>query len=180
MQTIPTKTDAEASTPDDQRTHLHALLAEFSTLMLVTQDDSSAGPALNGRPMAVAKLEDDCTLVFVTGVNSMKVKEALEEDGAVVGQTKLRQVSLAGRFSISRDRARIAAVWSKAFDVWFPGGKDDPNACLIIFTPHQAELWDSSGAKGLKYLFDSAKALITREPPRASVEQHEKLKLKNS
>ena len=74
------------------------------------------------------------------------------------------------------DRA-LHLFWSKGFDVWFPAGKEDPNACLMTFKPRDAELWDSSGLKGLRYLLESAKALLTKTTPESSSDQHAKLKL---
>lgn len=161
----------------DDRTQLHDLLKEFSTLMVATYDKTGKHPRLNARPMQVAKLEDDCSLVFVTAKQSEKVAEAQHIDGNVIGQSLMRQVSLFGTFEISTDRTKMAEVWSKAFDVWFPQGKDDPTACLMVFTPRDAELWDSSGLKGLRYLLESAKALLTKTTPESSPDQHAKLKL---
>ena len=161
----------------DERAHLYEMLKEFSTLMVATYDKTGKHPRLNARPLHVAKLEDDCSLVFVTALPSEKVAEAQRFDGNVIGQSIMRQVSLYGHFEISTDRERIAKVWSKGFDVWFPEGKDDPNACLMIFVPRDAELWDSSGLKGLRYLFDSARALLTKTVPEAAPDQHAKLKL---
>ncbi len=161
----------------DERTLLHDLLKEFSTLMVATYDKTGKHPRLNARPMQVAKLEDDCSLVFITAKPSEKVTEAQHIDGNVIGQSMMRQVSLYGTFEISTDRAKMAEVWSKGFDVWFPAGKEDPNACLMTFKPRDAELWDSSGLKGLRYLLESAKALLTKTTPESSSDQHAKLKL---
>ncbi len=183
MQTTPAeKTEADGKSHEqlagnEERAHLHEVLKEFSTLMVATYDKTGKHPRLNARPMHVAKLEDDCSLVFVTQLPSEKVSEAQHLDGSVIGQAMMRQVNLFGHFEISTDRQRMAEVWSKAFDVWFPQGKDDPNACLMIFHPRDAELWDSSGLKGLRYLFESAKALLTKTVPESSSDQHAKLKL---
>ncbi len=161
----------------DERAHLHSVLKEFSTLMVATYDKTGRHPRLNARPMHVAKLEEDNSLVFVTQLPSEKGAEAQHLDGNVIGQSMMRQVNLHGYFEISRDRERMAELWSKPFDIWFPEGKDDPNACLLIFTPRDAELWDSSGLKGLRYLFESARALLTKTTPETDPDQHAKLKL---
>lgn len=180
MQTTTDKHEAEGKeklAQADERAHLYEMLKEFSTLMVATYDKTGKHPRLNARPMHVAKLEDDCSLVFVTQLPSEKVSEAQHFDGNVIGQSMMRQVSLYGHFEISTDRERIAQVWSKGFDVWFPQGKDDPNACLMVFIPRDAELWDASGLKGLRYLLDSAKALLTRTVPESTPDQHARLKL---
>lgn len=186
MQTSPETTN-EAVTPGNEtkeqlaapseRAQLHSVLKEFSTLMVATYDKTGKHPRLNARPMHVAKLEDDCSLVFVTQNPSEKVSEAQHVDGNIIGQSMMRQVSLSGAFEISTDRAKIAEVWSPALNVYFPLGKEDPKACLMLFTPRDAELWDSSGLKGLRFLFDSARALLTKTVPEAAPDQHAKLKL---
>lgn len=153
------------------------LLKEFSTLMMMTFDKKGKHPRINARPMHVAKLEKDCRVLFVTDVGSEKVEEAAKYDGHLTGQSWNRQISLHGTYEVTQDRAKLAEVWSLPMNVYFPGGKDDPRACLITFTPRDAELWDSSGLKGLEFLVDSAKALITRKPPEASEDQHANVKL---
>lgn len=171
------KENKEQLAEPGERAQLHGVLKEFSTLMVATYDRTGKHPRLNARPMHVAKLEDDCSLVFVTQLPSEKVAEAQHVDGNIIGQSMMRQVNLYGSFEISTDRTRLAAVWSPALNVYFPQGKDDPSACLMIFTPRDAELWDSSGLKGLRFLFDSARALLTKTVPEAAPDQHAKLKL---
>ena len=170
---VESDTKGEQLANTEERTLLYDLLKEFSTLMVATYDKTGKHPRLNARPMHVAKLEDDCSLVFITA----KTSEAQQVDGNVIGQSMMRQVSLYGAFEISTDRAKMAEVWSKGFDVWFPQGKDDPTACMMTFKPRDAELWDSSGLKGLRYLLESAKALLTKTTPESSSDQHAKLKL---
>ena len=161
----------------EERRHLHEVLKDFTTVMVATYDKTGKHPRLNARPMRVAKLEDDCSMVFVTQLPSEKVDEAQHLDGNVIVQGLMRQANLFGHFEISTDRERMAAVWSKPFDIWFPQGKDDPNACLMTFVPRDAEMWDSSGLKGLRLLFESARALLTKTVPESDPDQHSKLKL---
>ena len=70
---------------------------------------------------------------------------------------------MSGTFSVTRDRDALERVWSKANDVWFPEGASDPRACLMGFHPAEAEFWDMSGAKGLSFVFEAAKALLSGE-----------------
>lgn len=176
----------ESTTPPldttDRIAHARELLKEFSAVMLLTVErrleKMGEHPRFHARPMEIAEVDADCTLWFVTSIDSSKIDEALTPyDGHAVGQTKLRQVSISGTFSVVRDPDQIKAVWKKAYEVWFPQGPTDPKACLLGLHPREVEFWDSSGAKGLKYLFDSAKALITGDAPQASAEQHDKVRL---
>ena len=160
------------------RTHLHEALKEFSTMMVATYDRKGKHPRLHARPMMVAKVEDDCSLVFVAKVDDDKVPngEAHTEDGSVIAQSLTRQVSMLGTIEYSTDRKRLNDVWKLPFNLFFGNGKD-PNVCLMIFTPRDAELWDLSGKKGLQFLFDAAKSLIQKKVPDFSGDQHEVLKL---
>lgn len=167
-------------TPKGDRERVHDMLKGFSTVMLFTMEGRGEDMKHRARPMNVAKLDDDCTLTFVTGLDTSKVDEAARNDQAhVVAQGKTQFLSISGRTEISRDRAQIEAAWSPADKVFFPEGKDDPNLCLMIFHPEEAELWDVSGAKGLKFLFEAAKSLVTREKPYShDKEQHDIVNLR--
>jgi general stress protein 26 len=160
--------------------HLHAMLEEFPTLLLGTFEQTGDTPALRARPMTVASLDEDCTLYFVTPLETDKVGEAVATGtGHAFGQSRSRYLSLRGEFHISQDRALLEELWSKENDVWFDG-PDDPRAAVLILRPIEAELWDVSGANGVKFMFDAAKALLTgaKLPPEKQREQHEKVHLR--
>lgn len=162
------------------REHVHELLQDFSTVMLVTSEGAGRATKLRARPMNVAALADDCTLTFVTSIDTAKVDEAQGSAVQVVAQGRTVFVSMSGRAEVVRDRDRIEAAWKPADQVYFPKGKDDPSLCLILFHPDEAELWDVSGAKGLRYLFDAAKALLSGEKParRGDAETHDVVDLR--
>lgn len=50
---------------------------------------------------------------------------------------------LDGDVTQDNDRAEIDKLWSPMIESWFPGGKDDPNLCLLRFDVDSAELWES-------------------------------------
>jgi general stress protein 26 len=149
--------------PTSPDVHLRELLAEFGTAMLVTR---TADGRLRGRPMAVAEVEADGTLWFATDRHSGKVEE-LAHDGhaAVTMQSGSKYVSLSGTAAVVDDRAKAAELWKPAFQVWFPGGKDDPGLILLRLDPAAGEYWDNSGTGGLKYLIEAGKALVTGSRP---------------
>jgi len=170
---------AHAKTPDEtpkkhhkltraERKHkLAELLETFDTGFLVSHAKGGAdGQHYHGRPMALAHKDDNGDLWFVTGVDSAKAKEINGDPRVLVTfQGAVRFVALTGTASIVRDRAKVDEVWNAGMKVWFPEGKDDPNIALLKVDAEEAEYWDNSGAKGLKYLFEAAKALITRSTP---------------
>ncbi len=179
MTTTKTETNEQELAPEESRTHLQAALNEFAMMMVATYDKKGKHPRLHARPMMVAKVEDDCSLVFVTKLNDHKPinGDSHAEDGTVIAQSLTRQISMLGTIEYSTDRKRLNDVWKLPFNLFFGNGKEDPNVCLMIFKPRDAELWDLSGKNGLKFLFDAAKSLIQKKAPDFTGGQHEVLKL---
>jgi general stress protein 26 len=172
-----TKSGFEPTHETNDPKKLHEMLEEFSTVLLGTFEQTGEQPSLRARPMSIARLGDDCTLYFITGIASEKVDEAASTGtGHAFGQSKTRYLWLRGEMAISRDRALLRELWSKASDVWFDG-PEDPRAAVMTLRPTQAELWDVSGAKGMRFLVESAKALLTGERPAhdGSGELHQKV-----
>jgi general stress protein 26 len=139
---------------------LHSALKPLKTVILLTPERGEDGP-LHGRPMSVARLDDDSSVWFVTGIQTPKIDEVI---GA--SQDSLHHVVMRGRTRVVRDRSTIDALWAPAMKVYFPNGKDDPEICALHFVPTEAEYWDLSGTKGVRYLVEATRALLTGEPPR--------------
>lgn len=157
------------------REHLHELIKDFQTGMLTTR---SGDGGVHIRPMRVAKLESDQELLFATGLATPKVAEIEKiNQVAVVFQSSSEFAVLYGTAHVLKDRALIDELWSEAWRIWFPGGKDDPNLCLLAVTPVSAEYWDSSGTEGLKYLYEGLKAIWQKRTPNSDDTQHGKVSL---
>jgi len=155
----------------EKRDRLGELMSQFDTAMLVTR---TADGELRSRPLAIARKRDDGALYFSTAIDSPKVVE-LETDPHVnvAMQNKTQFVSVSGHARVSRERELIEDLWSESWKVWFPKGKDDPALAIVIVEPFEAAYWDASGAAGLRYLFESAKAYVTGErPPSDDDERH--------
>jgi general stress protein 26 len=141
--------------------HLYRLIRDFKVAMLVSH---AAGGGLNARPLAVAEVSADGDIVFATSIASPKVAEIAAEQRVLVAfQSGSAFATVAGRARISRDRQRLAALWSESWRLFYPGGIEDPSLCLLEVTPSAAEYWDNSGIKSLKYLFKGAKAYLLGE-----------------
>jgi general stress protein 26 len=155
-----------------ERAHLRALLKDFRDGMLVTRGRGPDG-AMRARPMSIAKLEENNDLLFATSVDSAKVDEAVEAgQAAVTFQSGMAYVSVSGPVEIVKDRAKIDAAWNEAMRVWFPKGKEDPTLCLLRLQPAKAEFWDLQGTKGIRYVFEAAKAYVSGTQPTTSPDQH--------
>ena len=148
----------------EQARHFIGLLKKFQNAMLVTH---TGAQGFHARPMAIADVEDDGRLWFITSVETAKVHE-IEMDSHVhlIAQDGNNAfLSLTGRASLIGDREKIAHLWKEPFRVWFPKGKDDPDIELIVVRPERGEFWDNTGAKRFKYLWEAAKAYMSGTTP---------------
>lgn len=155
--------------------HLYDLLEGFDTAMLVT---TQADGSFRGRPMAVAALKKDADTYFATTLESPKISEIeAHPDVIVTFQSSSQFAVVKGTASVVRDRAMIDTLWSEAWRLWFPAGKEDPSLCLLKVDAREAEYWDNSGAQGLKFLFEGVKALVQRKRPSNDLKQNAKVTL---
>jgi general stress protein 26 len=136
------------------------LLHEFDTATLVTHKKDGR---LHGRPMAIAQIESDGTLWFVSDETSQKTAE-IENDSRVliVLQGSKRFVMANGEVLVVKNHEKLRELWTESHRLWFQD-QNDPNIVLLRFSPTDAEYWDTSGVRGLKYVFRAAKAYLSGE-----------------
>jgi len=163
-------------TEPELKIHLWELIQSFHTAMLVTRTPDGA---LRGRPLSLASRHDGGKLYFSTSIDSPKVEEMEASPEVVVTlQDSALCVSISGTAEISRDAALIERLWSEPWRVWFPGGKSDPSLSIVTVTPREAEYWDQTGAKRIKYLIEMIKAYATGTTPEsAASSDNQKVKL---
>lgn len=153
--------------------HLYELLKGFSTAMLVSHETDGG---LHARPMAVAELKPESHAFFATDRRSPKIAEIQRHPEVLITfQNSSEYACVSGTASLESDRATIDRLWSEAWRVWYPGGKDDPNLVLIKVEPRVGEYWDNSGTEGLKYVFKGLKAVLQGERPQTDTDQHAKV-----
>jgi len=142
----------------------HDLLTRFDTGMLITHSGSNR---LHARPMAVAQVEENCDLWFITGVDSPKSAEIRSNEEVLVTFQNKRDefVTITGRADLVRDPQKVAELWREPFKVWFPEGVNDPNIVLINVSGQEAEYWDNSGANKVSYMLESLRAYFTGTRP---------------
>lgn len=163
--------------PREQEEHFISLLKKFHTVMLVT---NTGEHGFHARPMALAEVEDDGRIWFLTSEQTAKVHEIeLDSHVHLIAQDgDSAFLSLTGRASLIGDREKIAHLWSEPYRVWWPKGKDDPSIELIAVRPERGEFWDSTGANRFKYLWEATKAYATGTTPNADDgDQHAKVRL---
>jgi len=159
----------------DAHQEFRELLDTFDNAMLVTRNVQGE---LRARPMAVASTERDGDLWFATSIDSGKVDEIRADDHvAVTLQGGGKFLSLSGTATVVVDRARIDALWSDAWKVWFPDGKESKDLGLIHVAAHHGEYWDYGAKETLRFLFEAGKALYAGEEIDAEALASEKVDL---
>jgi general stress protein 26 len=138
----------------DTQQGFRAVLGHFGTAMLCTRQPDGA---LRGRPMAIARSEENGDVWFVTKLDTGKVEELLRDPHvAVTMQSKTHYLSLSGRAEIVGDPAKLDELWQASWRAWFPAGKDEAGLALLHVRANEAEYWAATGA--LRYAFAHANA----------------------
>jgi general stress protein 26 len=154
--------------------HLNDLLKNFSTAMMITR---SGDRSMHGRPMSIAEIGGDGGLYFATSLDSGKLRDIeLDPEVTLIFQGDSVYISLQGAACLSTDPALISRLWSEAWRVWFPEGKNDPSLVILKIDPQDAEYWDNSGGEGISYAMTALKAYIKGgRPAGADALQHAKV-----
>lgn len=131
--------------PQAQREKLAELIGKFGTAMLATVDDDGR---IVSRPMTPLGDAFEGRFWFATekdnpAANDIRARPAVHV--ALMHEGDNHYVSASGRGTVVTDRAEIERLWSAPLNVFFKGGKDDPNVCLLRVDVHEASYWDGPG-----------------------------------
>jgi len=154
-----------ADNRSEQMRQLAALIKDVEVAMFTT---TGVDGRLYSRPLGTQQVEFNGDLWFATGANSPKIAEIALNPRVNVGYaspSKNTYVSVAGVASIVDDRSRIEELWSPAMQLFFPGGKHDPNLRLIHVRAESAEYWDGPGTllgKALSFVLSAVEDEPTR------------------
>jgi len=122
---------------------------------------------LRARPLEARPDRNAGLIFFVTDVHSAKEEEigATPDIGLVFFDSgDNAYLSITGRACVTRDAEKTKAAWRKTDEVWWPGGPDDTDVCLLRVEPLTAELWDGP-ASPVVTAFEFAKAKLTGAEP---------------
>jgi len=149
--------------------HFFMLLKKFDVVMMLT----GSGEAQQARPMTIVQIDSQGTAWFLSSLNAERTRD-LEQSPRVrlLCQSMSVYLSLVGRAAVVKDQSKINELWKDSFKVWFPEGRTAPDLALISVTPISGEYWDQSGAKGLKYLFEAARAYLTGDEVKPDPKTH--------
>ena len=123
---------------------------------------AASGDSAGVRPMAVREVDEAGSLWFLSADDSHKNRE-LESDSRVdlyfQGSPHSDFLHLTGHAVVSRDKARIKALWSPVIKTWFTEGVDDPRITVIKVMPSAGYYWDTkhgNAVAGIKMLIGAA------------------------
>lgn len=151
--------ETNEKTREESIEKLKTLINDIDFAMLTTIN----GGHLRSRPMSTQKYEGEDELWFFTSDETHKVDEIEADNRVNVGYSKPDDnvyVSVSGRASISKDRAKMEELWNPVLKAWFPDGLEDPTLCLLKVNIEEAEYWDSPNSK-LVQLAGFVKAIVT-------------------
>ena len=139
------------------------IIEKVGVCMLTTQ---FAG-GLRARPVEARPDRGAGLIFFVTDIRSAKEDEieAAPDVGLVfIDANDKAYLSITARAGVLRDPDKTRAAWRKTDEVWWPGGPEDPDVCLLQIEPFTAELWDGP-ASAVVTAFEFAKARLTGAEP---------------
>jgi general stress protein 26 len=135
----------EVAERTEQIKRLAELIKDVRIAMLTT---CRSDGRLVSRPLGTQEVEFDGDLWFATAADSAKVAEIAGNPYVNVSYASTSAntfVSVSGRAEVLDDRAKVEEIWSPSMQLFFPGGKDDPNLRLVRVQADTAEYWDGPG-----------------------------------
>jgi general stress protein 26 len=131
--------------------------------MLTTQFDGG----LRARPIEPRPDREAGLIFVVTDLRSAKEHEieAEHDVGLVVIDAKANAyLSITARAQVRKEPAKAKEIWRSTDTLWWPGGPQDRNVCVLRIEPVTAELWDGPSSKVVA-IYEIAKAKLTGGKP---------------
>lgn len=107
------------------------------------------------RPVTMVKLKDELGAIYIsTGTSSAKTAHFKTNPKAGMSITEgCNSIVYTGDIEIVTDEAVKHSLWNDWMLEHFPGGKDDPEFCILKFTPKSHTYWiDKVFVKDHKYM----------------------------
>ena len=108
--------------------------------------DIKTGQPFATRPMSVQKVDENGVCWFLSADDSHKNLELLKDSSVQLlfqGSDYSDYLTLYGKASISKDKAKIKELWEPIIKTWFTGGVDDDRITVIKVVPVEAYYWDT-------------------------------------
>lgn len=123
----------------------------------------TTGKQFATRPMSVQKVDENGVCWFLSAADSHKNKEIAADPHVQLlfqGSTYSDFVSLYGKATISKDKAKIKELWEPVLKTWFTEGIDDPRVTVIRFTPQDGYYWDTKHGQIVAFAKQIAGAIM--------------------
>lgn len=157
---------------------LYELIDDMDIAMMTTRDTDGS---LISRPMATQEHEKDADLWFVTNIETHKIDQLQHDPNVSVAYYNSgtsEWVSVSGKATISRDRAKIKDLYEEDWKMWFEdeggerdGGPNDPRLALIFVDAESVNYMKNKHSKP-RTLFELAKAYVTGEDADVGRNEH--------
>ena len=134
------------------------LVKDIKFAMLVTVTEAGH---LHARPMTTQQQEFDGDVWFIGSRSSEAAADIRHNPQVNVSYAdpgSSNYVSINGMAELVEDRAKLDELWSDMYNMYFEGGKEDPDVQLIKISANGAEYWESGGK--LRTLFQLAKNFV--------------------
>lgn len=137
------------------------LIAVIKVCMFITNNPGKD----HTRPMYTIETEEDGTLWFFTGNESVKVDEVNANHTVHLVYAhpgKESYLDIWGTATVTTDKQTIKDKWSPMVKAWFPEGVDDPNLALLRVEPNDCYYWDAEAGKMISFLKIIAGAITVK------------------
>ena len=156
------------------RTELAKLYEQIDDIEIAMMTTRRADGHLQSRAMATQRRAEGADLWFVTLDDAPKLRDLASDPHVNLSYYKDRTrewVSVSGKASITRDRAKIHELYAPDWKVWFPKGddprhgtRDDPRMVLIGVDVHAAVFLEATKSQPV-VLFEMVKGWLTGSTP---------------
>jgi general stress protein 26 len=137
----------EMQNPEYTREKLHGLVKETRTVIVLA---GTADTAIDGRPMALVRTDDDTTMVLATSLDPAQAEELRRNPRVTVVLQGAGYALFTGEARISRDRGVINALWSESWRQW-SHGRQDPTLAVVTVEPIEGSYWEAADRHSYMY-----------------------------
>lgn len=144
-------------TTQDELHKITDIMKRHPICMLTTQGTEG----LTGRPMTVAKVEDDGEVWFFSSAGSEPVEDISVREGVnVTFAGKDQWLSVRGSAAVITSEPKAREMWNQAVAAFYPEGPGSEDLVLLRIRPEGAQYWESPGGT-IATIFNWAKARIS-------------------
>ena len=145
----------------DDLTVVRSIMKDVRTAMITT---TTAAGSLHTHPMTTQEAEFDGDAWFILSRSSETARNAAARPHVNVSYSGPSSwLSLAGTAELVDDRDKLAELWNRFVEAWFPAGPDDPDVALLRVRGEEAQYWESPGRVAM--VVSMLRSSVTKNPP---------------